>query len=60
MKTKYNPSFIVFGFIYGVGLVGIDVEPLIKLTFFVVGMSLFFYGIKLRYLAKKGIENTKK
>ena len=60
MKTKYNPTFIVFGFLFFVGIVSVKPIPLVSLTIFVLGLLFFFYGIKLRHLAKKGIEDTKK
>ncbi len=58
MKTKYNPTFIVFGFLFGVGVLSVKPISLVSLPIFVLGLMSFFYGIKLRNLAKKGEETT--
>ena len=54
MKTKYWPSFVIGGFF--ISYMGVYLFPFFLLV--LLGVISLGYGLKLKILAKKGIEDT--
>lgn len=66
MKTKFWPSFVAFGIVLASGIgtrtITSDYDPVqafVNLIIFVLAVLFVGYGLKLRRLKKKGIEDTK-